>query len=257
MNHTNTGKHPVNKIAIIEDEKAERENLKSVIHSFFPEIEITGEAETVQEGLTLIRKINPDILMLDIELKDGNSFDLLKKLDTINFQIIWLTAYDEYAIRAFRISAVDFLLKPYKTEDLIRAIMKAREQLLEQHYLERIHVLLKNTTRENTRQLVLQTSEATHVVKLDEIIRCQCDNNYTTFVLTDNSKILMSKPLKLYDEMLSGLGFFRVHQSHLINLQKIKKVSRKKNGKVLMANHDTVPVAEVKYNGLMSLLDRL
>jgi two-component system, LytTR family, response regulator len=254
MNHTNTIKHSVNKLVIIEDEKAERENLKSVIHSFFPQIEITGEAATVEEGLTLIRKSNPDILMLDIELKDGNSFDLLKKLDAINFQIIWLTAHDEYAIRAFHISAVDFLLKPYKTEDLIRAIIKAREQLLEQHYLERIHVLLGNTTRENTKQLVLQTSEATHVVKLDKIIRCESDSNYTTFILTDNSKILISKPLKLYDEMLSGFGFYRIHQSHLINVQKIKKVSRKKHGNILMENQESVPVAEGKYKGLISQL---
>ncbi len=254
MNHNNTVKHSVTKIAIIEDEQAERENLKSVIHSFFPQIEITGEAATVEEGLTLIRKSNPDILMLDIELRDGNSFDLIKKLDTINFQIIWLTAHDEYAIRAFRISAVDFLLKPYKTEDLIKSIMKARENLLEQQYLEKINILLKNSSPDYTKQLVLQTSEATHVVKLDQIIRCESDNNYTSFILTDNREIFISKPLKMYDEMLTELGFCRIHQSHLININKIKKVSRKKHGKVLMDNEDSLPVAEGKYNGLISQL---
>jgi two-component system LytT family response regulator len=253
MNQMNTG----NKIAIIEDEQAERENLKSIIGRFFSDMEIIGEATTVQDGLTLLRKSEPDIIMLDIELKDGNSFDLLKELETINFQIIWLTAHNEYAIRAFRVSAVDFLLKPYKTEDLIKAIMKAREQLLEQHYTEKINILLRNTSRENIKQLVLQTSEETHVVRLDEIIRCESDNNYTTFILTDSSKILMSKPLKMYDEMLTGLGFYRVHQSHLINLQKIKKISRKKHGNVLMENQDVVPVSEGKYKGLISLLDRV
>lgn len=243
------------KIVIIEDEQSEADHVTSLIRSYFPDVQISGRADTVLAGTELISKSNPNIVILDIQLKDGTSFELLEKLNTIRFKIIWTTAWEEYAIRAFRISAVDFLLKPYKTADMVQAIMKAKEQLIEQHYLEKIETLINNASGTREKQMVLNTSDVTHIININDIIRCEADSNYTEFFLVDNNKIVISKPLKFYDELLSGYGFFRIQQSHLVNLRRVKKVIKKKHGSVMMENSDCIPLAQGRLKNLLLQLD--
>ncbi|MFO8235022.1 MAG: LytTR family DNA-binding domain-containing protein [Bacteroidales bacterium] len=244
-------------VAIIEDDQEERESIRLIIESYFSDLQIIGEAETIKESKDLIYNYRPGIVIMDIELKDGNSFQLLNQLDSIDFQIIWLTAYEEYAIRAFRISAVDYLLKPYKTHELVKALMKAREDLKEQTYLKKIRALLNNSSGKTDKQIVLHTSDSVHVVKIQDIIRCQSDNNYTTFFLENGQKILLSKPLKKYDDLLSDFNFYRVHQSHLINLHKVSQLNKGSKSQVLLNNEEIVPVAHHKMKDLIHSLDSL
>ncbi len=248
--------HPV-KLAIIEDEQSERDSIRFIVESYFSDLSIVGEAISVKEGKELISQTNPDIIIMDIGLKDGNSFELLSQLDKIDFQIIWLTAYEEFAIRAFRISAVDYLLKPYKTNELLKALMKAREDLKEQAYLKKLRALVNNSADNKDKQIVLHTSDSVHVVRIKDVIRCQSDNNYTTFFLENGQKILLSKPLKKYEDLLSGFNFYRVHQSHLINLHKVSKLNKGARSQVLMNNEEAVPVAHSKMKGLIHSLDSL
>jgi two-component system LytT family response regulator len=245
------------KVAIIEDEKTERENIHLIIESYFSDIIIVGEAVSVEEGETLIKSTNPDIVLMDIGLKDGDSFELLNQLDKIDFQIIWLTAYEEYAIRAFRISAVDYLLKPYKSNELVKALMKAREDLKEQVYLKKLRALVNNSSGKTDKQIVLHTADSVHVVRIKDVIRCQSDNNYTTFYLENGQKILLSKPLKKYEDLLSDFDFYRVHQSHLINLHKVSQLNKGSNSRVLLNNEEAVPVAHSKMKELINSLDSL
>ena len=245
------------KIVIIEDEPAEVKAIEQLIEKDLPNLTIAGHADNTKDAIQIIKKTDPDLAIFDISLKDGQSFKILEELEEIRFQIIWLTAYEEFAIRAFRISAVDYLLKPYKTNELLKALMKAREDLKEQAYLKKLRALVNNSADNKDKQIVLHTSDSVHVVRIKDVIRCQSDNNYTTFFLENGQKILLSKPLKKYEDLLSGFNFYRVHQSHLINLHKVSKLNKGARSQVLMNNEEAVPVAHSKMKGLIHSLDSL
>jgi two-component system LytT family response regulator len=245
------------KIAIIEDDQTERKSIRHVINGYCLDTEIVGEAESIKEAHKLISNNNPDILILDINLKDGNSFQLLEQKEDIDFQIIWLTAYEQYAIRAFRISAVDYLVKPYKTSELVKALARAKEELKERTYLKKLKALINNTSGNTEKQIVLHTSDSVHVVKIRDIIRCEADNNYTTFFLENQQKILLSKPLKKYEKLLQNFDFYRVHQSHLINLHKVIQLNKGNKGCVVLENNESIPVSERKMKGLIVTLSSI
>jgi two-component system, LytTR family, response regulator len=244
---------------IIDDEKKARETIHSIIQMYCEDIVIVGEAAGVEAGVELINSMKPELVFLDINLSDGNGFDLLKKIKNINFKTIFITAYEDHAIKAFKFSALDYILKPVNPDELIAAVAKAKS------FLEKDTINLKfetfisnmeNISRE-IKKIVLKTSDSIHVINVNEIIRCEADRNYTIFMLVSGKKILVSNTLKEYDEMLSNYQFFRAHQSHLVNINHISSYEKKEGGYLIMRDKSIVPVSVRKKETLMSLLEKI
>lgn len=242
-------------IAIIDDEQKARETIINILGLSDFEIEIVGEADNVDSAFKLIQEKAPDIVLLDINLPDGNGFDLLKKFEKINFKTIFITAHEEYAVQAFKFSAIDYILKPIRAAELFAAIEKAQDSFNKEETVLKISTLLSNL--EKLKKIVLKTSESIHIVNVQQIIRCQADVNYTTFFLEGGETLLVSKPLKEYDDLLCKTGFFRTHQSHLVNLEHILRYDKKDGGCLYMDNKTVVPVSTRKKEELFHLFETM
>jgi two-component system LytT family response regulator len=244
--------------AIVVDDITEAlEMLCHDIEKHHPEIEIIGKASSVISAAKLLQKNHPDMLFLDIKLGDGTGFDILEIVSNLQSKIIFVTASDEYAIKAFKFAAIDYILKPYSNEDLANSIKKATEQI--QPNKEQIAVLqesIKNTNKVS-QKISLHTSEKIIVLELSEIIRCNSDNNYTTFHLKNGKKILVSKTLKYYADMLKEHQFLRVHQSHLINTSYIKEFIKSDGGYLILKDKSNIPVSVRKRNEVIETLNNL
>lgn len=242
---------------LVEDNSLALEMLESDISMYHKEIEIIGTAKSVVQAAKLLRKTRPDILFLDIMLGDGTGFDILEIFPDLQSKIIFVTASDAYAIKAFKFAAIDYILKPYSNEDLANSIKKAKQQI--QPKKEQLQVLKQaiNEPNTNLEQISLHTSEKIIVVNIKDIIRCKSDNNYTTFYLIDNQKVLVSKTLKFYADLLKDIGFFRVHQSHLINTFYIKEFIKSDGGYLILADNSNIPVSVRKKNEVINLLKNL
>lgn len=242
------------KAIIIEDEPFFAEMVQSFLHDFYPDIELKGMAQTVEDGWKLITSTQPDIAFCDIELKDGTSFDILKKLSNTPFQIIFITAHNKFAIQAFKFSAVDYLLKPVEETEFCNAVDRAIERV-NQKQMQHIRLMLENLDRSNeNRRIVLRTLEQIHVVNIKDIVRCQADNTYTTFYLTNGENILVSKGLKEYEELLCENGFFKIHQSHIINLQFLRKID-KSSEEVILSDKTRLPLSQRRKQDLLQILN--
>lgn len=236
---------------IIDDESNIRKGLKIMLDRKHSNINIIAEAGTVEAGVKAIETKQPDLVFLDIELSDGYSFEILNQLDEINFQIIFITAYDQYAIKAFKYSAVDYLLKPIVPSELTNAIARVEDRLNEKNtHNESITALKQNIP--NLKKIVLRTSKKYYLVEIDSIIRCQADQSYTVFYIEGVEPIMVSKPLKDYVDLLPDNLFLRIHQSHLINKSKV--IGYNKEGFVELDNKDVVPVSSRKKEMVLSTL---
>ncbi|MDB2384888.1 LytTR family DNA-binding domain-containing protein [Polaribacter sp.] len=240
---------------LVDDFPQALELLKNDITTFHPEIAIIDTAKSVVTAAKLLQKTQPDILFLDIMLGDGTGFDILEIVPNLKSKIIFVTASDAYAIKAFKFSAIDYILKPYSKEDLGNAIEKAVSQL--QPSKEQLNVLKQaiDSPKNRPNKISLHTQEKIIVVEIDKIIRCKADNNYTTFYFADGSKILVSKTLKFYTDILKEVNFLRVHQSHLINTKYIKEFIKSDGGYLLLKDKSTVPVSVRKRNEVLRVLD--
>jgi len=219
------------------------------------EIEVIGTAKSVVEAAKLLRKISPDILFLDIMLGDGTGFDLLEIVPNLTSKVIFVTASDEFAIRAFKFAAIDYILKPYSEEELATAIERAKSQL--QPNAEQMDVL-KETLAAGataTQKITLHSSDKIVVVELKDIIRCESDNNNTIFYIQDGQKFFITKTLKYYSDMLKNSGFLRVHQSHLVNLEYVMAYVKTEGGYLLLKNKEHLPVSVRKKNEVIELLN--
>lgn len=239
------------KAVIIDDMEAARTALKADLESYCPEIEIVGEAQGVVSGAKLIKDIQPELIFLDIQMPDGSGFDLLEILPEFNFDVIFTTASDAYALKAFKVSAVDYLMKPIDPDDLIEAVKRAKDQ---NNSSERLSLLKENM--QGSKKIALNTLEKIQIVNIEDIIRCESSVNYTTFYFLDGSKLLVTKTLKEFDKMLAEYNFFRVHQSHLINTEFIKEFL-KTNGELVMKDGTKVPVSTRKKSQVMEMLNNL
>jgi len=215
---------------------------KVVTDKFLKRIKIIGNATDVKSGIECIKKNNPKIIFLDIEMPDGTGFDLLHKLKEYNFKLIFITAHEEYSLKAIKFSALDYLLKPLNEEEINIAIEKAIKQISEEEEQLKIKILLENHER-TFKKIIIKTTENIHVLETANIIHCESDNNYTNFYLKNNEKILASKTLKHYDSLLKNLGFIRVHKSHLINLNYIKKIIKGNPFRIYLINETIIPVS--------------
>ncbi len=231
--------------------------LQSDLNDLFPDIQIIGTADSVVSGAKLLRQEQPDLLFLDIMLGDGTGFDLLEILPNITSKIIFVTAYEEHAIRAFRFAAIDYLLKPINPDDLKDAVLRARQQIARP--AESIDILKATMKSPDTlpTRITLHTQERIAVVNIDDIIRCESDGNNTIFILDSGEKIFVTKTLKQFATLFEQHTFYRTHQSHLVNTKHIQEYVRKEGGYLKMKNGDDIPVAVRKKAEVVAMLDNL
>lgn len=238
---------------IVDDEIKSRNTLNNFLVKYCPELKVLGQADGVQTGLEQIEALQPDLIFLDIEMGDGTGFDLLEKLQNKSLKVIFVTAYNEYAIQAFRFSAVDYLLKPINPEELIAAVRKLNNDTAEQKP-EQYKTLLSN--HKKIRKIALPTQEGIEFIPIEKIIRCEADNNYTRFHLLNSKSLLVSKTLKEFQELLESQGFFRVHQSHLVHLNYVQKYMKGSGGVLVMEDGSHVDVARRKKEALLEVLSQ-
>jgi two-component system, LytTR family, response regulator len=235
-------------VIIIDDEPDARFLLKKALTDYYgAQIKIVAEADGVQQGLKTIQNHEADLVFLDIKMNDGTGFDLLSELKNYSFSIVFITAFDNFAIKAFEFSAVGYLVKPFKSIDLVNTvdrILTSKSQNIEKETTFKI--LLENYEQKQIRKIVLPNSDGFVVVKLEDILYINSVRNYSEFFLEDNTKVLTSKALVNYDSLLSDHGFFRIHHSHLVNLSHIKAFVRSEGGAVRMDNGTLLPVSRQK-----------
>ncbi|MBX3254825.1 MAG: response regulator transcription factor [Chitinophagaceae bacterium] len=243
---------------IIDDESNNIDNLEGLLKKYCPQVLITGVAMNAADGAALIKKLNPQLVFLDIQMPGKNGFDMLKDLQDHHFEVILITAYDQYGINAIKFSAIDYLLKPLNIEELKSALQKAEKRIKEKmqnHELKNLLQLIKNREEKSTHKLALPTLKETRFVSPGDIIRCESSNAYTSFYISTGEKIVVSKPIYEYDELLSDFGFIRCHQSHLVNKEYIKSWIKGDGGYLALQNGDKIPVSkgkkEIVANALM------
>ena len=242
------------KAVIIDDESSGRKAVRNFIAKYTSDIEVVDEADNVKNGLGSILLHQPEVVFLDIRMPDGTGFDLLEKLPQINFQVIFVTAYEQHAVRAFKYSAVDYLLKPLSPDDFIEAVLKLKKESKLNEIEQKVELLLKNNKK--LEKIALPTSTGLKMISISDIIRCESDDNYTNFYLVDKTKILVSRTLKEYDELLSDQEFYRTHKSHLVNLKFIKEYIKGEGGYVLLKDGSNVEVSRRKKEGLLQVLTK-
>ena len=242
---------------IAEDELRSREFLKSLITEFCPEITITGAAGSIEEAVPMINELKPDILFLDIEMHSGTGFDILQQVSHLKFHVIFTTAYDHYAIKAIKFSALDYLLKPIDVQVLQHAVQKAIRQMQEEVPRRSLEHLLQNIQRNNNDLTIcLSTAEGMEFVPLLQIIRLEASGPYTTFFLKDARRIMVSKNLKEYELLLADHHFFRVHNSHIINLLEVRRMIKTDGGYAVMTDDSQVAISPKKKDELLQLLSQ-
>jgi two-component system LytT family response regulator len=241
---------------IVDDEKKARESLLQIIKLYCDDIDSTAEAYSVRSATKSIEEKKPDILFIDIQLGDGNGFDILEKHKNIN--VIFTTAYSDYAIKALKLSAIDYLLKPIDPDELIEAIERTVDKINEKQISQRLELFLENIESKSTRtkKITLKTVDNIYVVATADIIYCESEHSYTTFYLDNGQKIMVSKNLREYEDLLPKQNFMRTHQSFLVNLDKIVRYE-KANNKLVMLNDASIPVATRKKEYLMKFFKNI
>ena len=241
---------------IIDDQEINRLHLKQMVKEHFPYIKIVGEADGVENGITAIIKHKPDIVLLDIKMTDGDAFDLLERINSISFKIIFVTAYEEYALKAIKFSAMDYLLKPVSVDDLKAAFLKAENQLLTDLKVQ-LSNLQSNLQATKDKTLVLRTSEKIFLININDIVRCEAGGSYTYFFINKQKKHIVSQPMKEFEELLTDSGFIRVHKSHLINISYIESFDKSDGGFVILKDETEIPVSRRKKNELLEVFSKL
>lgn len=242
---------------IIDDERNNIDNLEGLLNKYCPEVDVVGAAMNADDGATLIKRLQPALLFLDIQMPGKSGFDLLKELRDHYFEIILITAYDQYAIKAIKFSAIDYLLKPLDIEELKYAVQKAEKRIREKaqnHELANLLQLIKNRDERSEHKLALPALKETRFVHPKDIVRCESSNAYTSFYIASGEKIIVSKPIYEYDELLSDFGFIRCHQSHLVNKEYIRSWRKGDGGYLELQNGDEIPVSKSKKEMVAKLL---
>ena len=247
------------KAIIIDDEPAIQEVNSRLLADYFPEITLLGIADSVETGVNLIQKTEPDLVLLDIEIKGGSGFQILQQLRPYNFKVVFITAFDNYAIKAIKFSAHDYILKPVNETEFQQAIQHTLDDIninLNNHI--QVSILMDSYKKEmQSKKLVLKTNDSLHIVDISDILFCQSDNSYTTFYFDNNERILISKSIKEYVELLQDYSFFRPHQSYLVNLNHVKKIDKSDGGFIIMKNKKEIPVSFRQKKQLITLLEQL
>jgi two-component system LytT family response regulator len=243
---------------IIDDESGARDALKELLSHYCKSVAIVDEAHDVKSGIHCIKLNNPDIVFLDIDMPDGTGFDLLHKLNNYNFNIIFTTAYSDYAIEAFKHSATHYLLKPIIPDELVEAVKKAERELQTKDLEKKVIDLLGAVSNADVRKrLVLSSNNKLTVVYVHEIIMCQSYRNYTTFFMEDGQEILVSKTLKEFDDVLLENGFMRPHRQYMINMLHVRSVDKTEGSNIILTGGHEVPVSTRKREKLLEIIQRI
>jgi two-component system, LytTR family, response regulator len=230
---------------LIDDEPKNIRILSGLLGTYCPEVEILGHAEDAETGISMIRQHQPDLVFLDIEMPHGNAFELLDNIMPVNFEIIFITAFDDYTLKAFRYSALDYLLKPVSIDELKLAVKKASERLQTKNLNLQLSNLVHNIRRQSPvlQKIALPWKDEIDFVALSDIVRFESKGGYTHVYLSDKRKFLSNKTIKEYEELLPADTFFRIHNAHLINLNCVKKYHRGRGGRVEMPDNVFIEVA--------------
>ena len=242
---------------IVDDEIKFCNSLQEMIDEVFHDkLKVVARCKNVKEAVHAIKLHHPDLVFLDVEMPPGNGFEVLEQVEDKNFEVIFTTAFDQYAIKAIKFSALDFLLKPFGVEDLRDALKRYDQKVLKEKSQKQFEVLLYNlkNVSDPAKKIALPTLNGFNIVSLSEIIRCQADNNYTDFYFTNRTKSIISKPLKDFDELLEDHQFFRVHQSHLINLHHVQNYTKGEGGTVKMSDGSEIEVSRRKKDEFLKFM---
>ena len=244
---------------IIEDEPVSRDMLTLMLQRYKNDIELIDACSNPADGIESIAKHQPDLIFLDIQMPKMNGFDMLQKIGSINFEVIFTTAFDQYAINAIRISALDYLLKPVDDEDLAAAIDKCRERMKQKSPQLQFENLFNNLTNKNPldKTLALSASDGISFVKMADILRVEANGRYAKFYLLNKETILVSKTLGDFEEVLSANQFFRIHDSAIVNLNHVKKFIRGDGGTIILSDNTELDVARRRKDDFVKLIPKL
>lgn len=243
------------KAIIIDDELHCRKTLSMLLKEYCPEVQIVEQCDNGEDGAEAIKKLKPDLVFLDIEMPRMNGFEMLEQFSEISFAVIFTTGYDQYAIKAFKFSALDYLLKPIDHEELKKAVQKVGHQS-QQPLAQQLEILLQKLNHQPTaiNKIALPTMEGLQMVPVDSIISCASDRNYTAVLLKSKQKIIVSKILKEIEEMLEDYAFLRVHHSYIVNLNEISKYVKGEGGYLVMSDGSSVDVSRSRKEILLQKL---
>ena len=245
------------KILLVDNEKEVRGLLKDMIASISADAYIVEEAEGVETGVQKINTFQPDVIFLDVEMNDGTGFDLMNRVSNPAFQLVFTTAHNKYAVQAFKCSAIDYLLKPVDFTELENSLQKAAAAISGNSLSKQMAVLMQQLTAKDTseKQIVLKDSEASYFVKVADILYCEAEGSYTKFYVQNNTPIIISKNLSIYEELLALYGFIRTHHSYLVNPAKIKMYDKADGGTLILDSGHTVPISHRKKDYVMQVLE--
>jgi len=244
------------KAVVIDDEKDSREILANYLAKYCPDVTVCGYGESVSTGLDAIKKHQPDIVFLDIEMPYGNGFDLLEKCADFTFETVFVTAFDNYAIQALNQSAAYYLLKPIDIEELLRAVEKIRAERQNENYTQHAKVLMNNINGEAQQKIMLPTMEGFEIVSIHSILYCEAVDNFTRFFFETSQPLLICRTLKYFEEILRTHRFFRIHRSYVINPNYVIRYSKGKGGYVTMKNNQELEISANKKKEFLELFDR-
>jgi two-component system LytT family response regulator len=246
------------KAVIIDDERDSREILGTYIGKYCPGVTVCGFGESVETGLAAIEKHQPDVVFLDIEMPYGNGFDLLDKVKKVNFETIFVTAFNHYAMQALNQSAAYYLLKPIDIDELIKAVEKITKERKEDHYTEHAQVLLDNIRAgsQQNQKIMLPTLEGFEIVNIQTIVYCEAVDNFTKFYFETGNPLLICRTLKYFEEVLKDYRFFRIHRSYLINPDYVIRYSKGKGGYVTMKNNKELEISPTRKKEFLDIFQR-
>ncbi|RQO79861.1 DNA-binding response regulator [Pedobacter sp. KBW01] len=243
---------------LVDDETANLDNLKILLAKHCPDIKVVACATTIDEAFTQVNLHQPDLLFLDIQMGKTTGFDLLNKLTVKTFEVVFVTAYDNYGIQAVKFAALDYLLKPVDPDELKIAVAKAEIRIKNKVHGEQLNFLLSQIKKSEPAipKIALPQQHEIRYVSVGDIVRCVADNTYTFFFLANDDRVLISKPLKEYSDLLKPHGFIRTHQSHLVNPKFVKSWLKEDGGTLLMDSGDKIPVSKPNREMVKELLGK-
>ena len=244
---------------IVDDEEDAREALRLTVEQYCPAVRLLAVCSSPEEGIQAIRELQPELVFLDIQMPRLSGFELLQQLSPVNFEVIFATAHDHYAIKAIRFSALDYLLKPVDVDDLIQAVGKVEERLQQKSSTYRYQSVLNNVQyrAQKIERLAIPTFEGVTMFRTDEIIYCQADGNYTQLFLQNQPSQLVSRHLKDFESLLAESGFYRIHRASLINLSHVREYVKGEGGYVILTDNHHVDVSRRNKEEFLGLLNRL
>ncbi|NQU55417.1 MAG: response regulator transcription factor [Bacteroidetes bacterium] len=243
------------KSIIVDDEKHGRENLAGILKQHCPEVTVLGEANSVENAISIIEIHEPDLVFLDIEMPKANGFQLLEHFKDFSFEVIFVTAYDSYAIKAIRFSAADYILKPINYNDLIVAVNKVARRIQLKEENERVKQLYRNIHQPQNPRIGLPTADRIEFVEVEKIIRCQGEGNYTHIYFEEKKHLFVAKTLVEFEDLLQEYSFIRVHKSHLVNLKHVVAYVKTDGGMLQLSNNDQVAVSRRRKELVQKMLN--